>query len=236
MTLAIPITIVLADTQPLLRHGLRRLFQDQDRCTIVGETSTAENTRALINHHRPDLVITDAGTTNTPDTDLIRDITDHHDQTRVMVVAGDDDPQAMTHCLRAGARAYLLKTTGPDEIVYAAMLVAAGGVALAPPTCHQMLEDRTHVATAPFPTLTRREVEILDLVASGANNRSIARTLVLSEKTIRNTVSNIATKLQTHSRARMIVMARNAGFGRENDDPHSWENVTTLRHQAAATS
>ena len=128
---------------------------------------------------------------------------------------GDDDSDFAA--IRAGARGYLLKGSGQDEIVRAIRAVASGEAIFGPAIAQRLMDFFGSAPSGPppvFPDLTEREREVLELIARGESNQSIARHLFLSEKTVRNHVSNIFTKLRVGDRAQAIVRAREAGLGR----------------------
>jgi DNA-binding NarL/FixJ family response regulator len=128
-----------------------------------------------------------------------------------------DDDQALFAALRAGARGYLLKDADRDDIVRGVLAVAAGEVLYGASVARRIVDfftgARQNYAAQIFPELTGRELEVLNLVALGCGNHEIARRLVLSEKTVRNHVATILTKLQTPDRAAAVARARDAGIG-----------------------
>jgi DNA-binding NarL/FixJ family response regulator len=134
----------------------------------------------------------------------------------VLVLTMFEDDDSLFAAMRAGARGYLLKGAGKDEILAAVRAVAQGEAIFGPSLAERLI---AYFASAPsdppqaFPDLTDREREVLELVAQGESNRKIAERLFLSEKTIRNNVSNIFNKLQVVDRSQAIVRAREAGLG-----------------------
>jgi DNA-binding NarL/FixJ family response regulator len=130
-----------------------------------------------------------------------------------------EDDESVFAAMRAGAHGYLLKDALPRDIVHAVAAVAAGTAVFGPSSAQRLVDyfaaPRSTTAPAPFPELTQREREILDLIAAGENNAAIAGRLFLSAKTVRNHVSNIFGKLQVADRAQAIVRARRAGLGLE---------------------
>jgi DNA-binding NarL/FixJ family response regulator len=120
------------------------------------------------------------------------------------------------NAMRAGARGYLLKESGAEEIARAVRAVAAGEAIYGPEIARRVLTyftDMPDPRQAAFPQLTEREREVLELIAQGRSNAEIAATLFLSQKTVRNHVSNIFMKLHVADRAQAIVLAREAGLG-----------------------
>jgi DNA-binding NarL/FixJ family response regulator len=131
-----------------------------------------------------------------------------------------DDDDFVFAALRAGARGYILKESGEREILHAIETVAAGEAILGAGVAHRLRRFfGAPAAHKPFPGLTDREREILELIAQGRSNREIATRFTLSEKTVRNYVSAILTKLQVAHRAQAIVRAREAGLGVERREP-----------------
>jgi DNA-binding NarL/FixJ family response regulator len=129
-----------------------------------------------------------------------------------------DDDDSVFASMRAGARGYLLKGAAPAEIERAVRAVANGELLLGPAVANRAVAYLSGARTAggvAFPELTDREREVLDLVARGHDNLSIARRLVLSPKTVRNHLSNILTKLQVADRGQAILRAREAGLGQD---------------------
>jgi DNA-binding NarL/FixJ family response regulator len=132
-----------------------------------------------------------------------------------------DEDDGVFAAVRAGARGYLLKGSGPDDVVRAVHAVARGDAVFEPGIAERMLGffsgSPAHPRPAAFPELTGRETEILELIAGGARNADIARQLFISPKTVRNHISNIFTKLQVADRADAIARARAAGMGSDNN-------------------
>jgi DNA-binding NarL/FixJ family response regulator len=134
----------------------------------------------------------------------------------ILVLTMSDDDAAVVAALRAGARGYLLKEAGPAEILAAVVSVGEGATVFGPGIARRitaLLAAPPKPVVSPFPELTDREREVLELIARGHTNPAIARHLVLSPKTVRNHISNIFAKLQVRARAEAIVLARQAGLG-----------------------
>jgi DNA-binding NarL/FixJ family response regulator len=127
-----------------------------------------------------------------------------------------EDDTSVFAAMRAGARGYILKGADPDQIIRAITAVAAGEVIFGAALAARMaafFRSGSRNAVAAFPGLSTRENDILDLIATGQSNSAIAEQLALSEKTVRNNVSNIFAKLQVADRSAAIVRARDAGLG-----------------------
>jgi DNA-binding NarL/FixJ family response regulator len=148
-----------------------------------------------------------------------RRITSAHDGVRVVMLTMNEDDDTVLSAIRAGASGYLLKGSGADEVLGAVRAAHAGGMVFGARLAGRVAglfrasADGSPTRAA-FPDLTERERDVLEMLASGASNDAIARSLYVSNKTVRNTVSGIYAKLHASGRAEAIVKAREAGFGR----------------------
>jgi DNA-binding NarL/FixJ family response regulator len=212
-----PVRIVIADDHPVFRSGLRAMLEVEDGVEVVGEASTGTGAVSLVREVQPDLVLMDLNMPELDGVSATRQILHDSPHVRVMVLTMFDDDDSVFAAMRAGAQGYLLKGANHAEVRHAVHLVAAGGAMFGPAVAARVIEffarpRPTGVALA-FPQLTDREHEILDLLAQGQSNLSIAARLHISQKTVRNHVSNIFTKLAVADRAQAIVRAREAGLG-----------------------
>lgn len=199
------LTVALVDDHPVMRCGLRALLSGVDGIDVVAESSTepAALERAL--RHRPDVLVVDGP---------VADIARLAPGVALLVFTGCEDDAALFAALRAGARGYLLKGAELTDLVRAIRGVAAGEVIFGARIAHRLTALMTLQARpAALPTLTSREHEILELLARGMDNGTIARTLFLAPKTVRNNISTIFSKLGVLDRAEAITRARAAGLG-----------------------
>jgi DNA-binding NarL/FixJ family response regulator len=210
------IRIAVADDHPMVRDGLRTLFDSFPDTEMVSEAGTGrEAVRAAV-VERPDVLIMDL---SMPDMDgfaATAEIARVAPQVAVLVLTMSDDDDTVFAAMRAGARGYLVKGATKEEILRAVTAVAAGEAIFGPGVARRVLSyfNAPHQREDPFPQLTPREREVLDLLASGLSNSAIASRLGLSSKTVNNNTSSIFTKLAVAGRTEAIIRARDAGLGR----------------------
>ncbi len=210
--------ILLADDHPLFRDGLKALLASVADAEVVGEAATGEEVVALALELQPDVVVMDLHMPELNGIEATRRVVESSPHVGVLVLTMVEDDDAVFAAMRAGARGYLLKGSNQAEIVYAIRAVGSGEAVFGPAIAHRLIEYFSSSPSGPpqaFPQLTQREREVLDLIARGESNAAIAQRLVLSQKTVRNHVSNIFTKLRVADRAQAIVKAREAGMGSE---------------------
>jgi DNA-binding NarL/FixJ family response regulator len=208
------IRVVVVDDHPVFRNGLANAIADADRTELVGTAADGEQAIELVRTVQPDVVLMDVRMPGVNRIEATARIAEESPHTKVLILSmfGDDD--FVFAALRAGARGYILKEAGEREILHAIEAVAAGEAIFGAGVADRLRRFFSAPAPhEPFPELTHREREILDLIARGASNHEIATRFTLSEKTVRNYVSTILTKLQVAHRAQAIVRAREAGLG-----------------------
>ena len=215
-TAAREITVVVVDDHPVFRIGMVALLGEIAGLRVVGEAATQEAAVEVVLAQRPDVVVMDLDLGHGSGIAATREILQQAPDTGVLVVTmfGDDD--ALFGAVRAGARGYLVKGSTPEEVERAVRAVADGAVMLGPQVAARaigFLSGSRNALHGSFAELTDRERDVLQLLARGLDNATIARTLVLSSKTVRNYVYAIFTKLQVNDRAALVVKAREAGIG-----------------------
>jgi DNA-binding NarL/FixJ family response regulator len=209
------VRVVIADDHPIFRDGLVTAVGTLDGIEVVGEAGTgAEAVRAAV-ELAPDVVVMDLHMPEMNGIEATRQIAEAAPGTAVLVLTMLEDDESVFAAMRAGARGYLVKGAERRDIARALEAVGRGEIIFGPAVAERVLAAFTSGAPrlGPFPELTEREREILDLVARGLTNQAIASRLVLSDKTVRNHVSNIFMKLRVGDRATAIVRAREAGMG-----------------------
>jgi DNA-binding NarL/FixJ family response regulator len=212
------IRVLIADDHAVVRQGLRTFLDLQDDVEVVGEAADGEAAVAEAWRAAPDVVLLDLAMPGMGGIAATQRILETNPHVRVLVLSMADDDDSVFAALRAGARGYVLKGARRLEIIRAVRVVADGEAIFGPAIATRLMSYFANVDREPpaatIPGLTQREHEILALVAQHLTNPQIASRLGLSQKTVRNHVSNVLNKLQVADRGAAIVRAREAGLGR----------------------
>ena len=211
-----PIRVLIADDHPVFRDGLAAMLNLGPGTELAGAAATGAEAVELARAAQPDVVLMDLRMPGINGVEATRAIVADSPHVAVIVLTMIDDDDSVFAAMRAGARGYLLKGADAAQIRRAVASAAAGEAVFGAGIAARVLAYFTGQAGRapdPFPQLTDREREVLELVAQGRSNAAIAARLYLSQKTIRNNVSNILVKLQVADRAEAIVRARDAGLG-----------------------
>jgi len=210
------VRVVIADDHPVVRDGLSALLASVSSVTVAGTASTGrEAVRAAVTL-RPDVLVLDIQMPELSGVAAAGEIARVAPSVAVLMLTMFDDDDSVFAALRAGARGYVLKGAGQDEIVRAIHAVAAGEAIFGPGVARRVLglADAPAVSSVPFPGLTDRERQVLDLMAAGARNAEIAQRMSITPKTVANHTTAIFAKLQVADRSQAIIVARDAGLGR----------------------
>ncbi|WP_084517476.1 response regulator transcription factor [Microtetraspora niveoalba] len=213
-----PIRVLLVDDHAAFRAGLRALLRAVEDVEVADEAASGEQAVALVSGTQPDVVLMDLAMPGMGGVAATERIVRDHPHVRVLVLSMSHDDDSVLAAVRAGARGYVLKGARRAELVRSIQAVAEGE-AIFGPALAARLTDYFSRGTAGaggeerFPELTRREREILGMIASHLTNPQIAARLSLSQKTVRNHVSSIFTKLGVADRAGAIILARESGLG-----------------------
>ncbi len=218
------IRLLVVDDHTLFREGLSALLSAIDDMELVGEATTGEESQLLAESLQPDVILMDINMPGINGVEATRKILRANPVIGIIMVTMLEDDASIFSAMRAGARGYVLKGAQHQELLQTIRAVAGGQALFGPAIATRIIDffdkqgtniKKTLPADA-FPDLTPRELEVLDLIAHGVNNAQIAEKLVISDKTVRNHITSIFSKLQVADRTAAIIEARNAGFGKQN--------------------
>ena len=215
-----PIRVLLVDDHALMRLSLRTVLETEPDIEVVGEAGDGGEALAKAAELLPDLVLLDVKMPARGGIgggiEAAAAIKDIAPSARVVMLTMSEDEEDLYEAIKAGASGYLLKDVLPHEIADSIRSVVGGQSMISPPMAAKLLtefatmvrhgDDRKNPGP-PAPKLTDRELEVLKLIATGANNSKIAKTLFISENTVKNHVRNILEKLQSHSRVEAVLYA-----------------------------
>jgi DNA-binding NarL/FixJ family response regulator len=215
------VRVLVVDDHPLFRYGLCMVLAAEPSVEVVGEAANGRDAISAARAYQPDVVVMDLHLPDIDGIEATREIVGELPTTGVVVLTMFNDSESVFAAMRAGARGYLLKGSGQEEIIRAVHAVGRGEAIFGPDIATRVLGyfNSAPMKSDPvFPELTSREREVLALIADGRSNAAIAAILSLSPKTVRNHVSSIFTKLHVADRAQAIVRARKAGLGETSTD------------------
>jgi DNA-binding NarL/FixJ family response regulator len=210
-----PLRVVLADDHPVVRDGLSALLASLDGIEVVATAGTGREAVAAAVTLQPDVIVLDIEMPDLDGVGAAREMSRAAPQVAVLMLTMFDDDSSVFAAMRAGARGYVLKGASQEEIVRAIRAVAAGEAIFSPGIAGRVLGHLSGSAAAadPFPALTPRERQVLELLAAGLPTAVVAAQLGLALKTVTNHASAVFAKLQVNSRAEAVLRARRAGLG-----------------------
>ena len=201
-----PIRILIADDHPVVREGLVALITRREDMIVVAEASNGWELVAEFLHHRPDVTLVDLRMPEMDGVDAIAAIRERAPSARVIVLTTYDDDEDIQRSLRAGAKAYILKDTPREELMECIRAVHEGRTLIPPAIAAKLAE------TLGAPPLTPREIEVLGLVANGKSNKEIARTLFITEGTVKSHLNAMLRKLDAADRTQAVTIALKRGL------------------------
>jgi len=221
-----PVRIILIDDHKLFREGVKRILEFEPQLKVVAEGNDGSEATKLVEEYKPDIVLMDI---NMPDMNGVQatsDLIRYYPDIKVIILSIHDDESYVTHALQTGALGYLLKEMDADSLIEAIKVVNDGGSYLHPKVTHNLVKEYRRLANEnlshplnteieyqkPLHLLTKRECQVLQLLAEGKSNRAIAETLYISEKTVKNHVSNILQKLNVNDRTQAVVLGIKKGW------------------------
>jgi DNA-binding NarL/FixJ family response regulator len=212
------IQILLVDDQHLIRQGLKSMLESNAEIQVIGEAENGQRALEQIPTLQPDIVLMDVRMPVMDGVATTKAIAQQYPDVKVLVLTTFDDDEYVFQAMRVGAKGYLLKDTEPDELMLAIRSVYKGQTLLGP----GLFEKALIPIPVPVPSvepppelaqLTPRELDVLRLIASGANNREIAESLFLSENTVKNYVTNILSRLSLRDRTQAALFAHSLFSG-----------------------
>jgi DNA-binding NarL/FixJ family response regulator len=211
--------VLLVEDHPMYRDGLARMLESVEDVEVVGEAGTGEEAVQMAEQLNPTIILMDLNLPKMSGIEATKQIIQKQPTIGILVLTMYDDDSSVFAAMRAGARGYLLKEANRNEIIRAIQAVGDGEAIFSPSIARRMIYyfEAKPAQVDAFPQLTEREREVLDHIARGENNAEIASVLGLNQKTVRNHVSNILSKLHASDRAHAIIMAREAGLGKDSE-------------------
>jgi len=215
-----PIRVLLVDDHLVVRKGIRALLATELNIEVVGEAENGRIAVAEAARLQPDVILMDLVMPEMDGIEAIRQIKEGQPKARILVLTSFAADDKVFPAIKAGALGYLLKDSGPEELILAIRQVSRGESSLHPTIARKVLQELSRPSGQPPTTdpLSEREVEVLRLVARGWSNREIADHLLISEATVRTHVSNILSKLHLASRTQATLYALREGLASLDDE------------------
>ncbi|MFQ5755309.1 MAG: response regulator [Acidiferrobacterales bacterium] len=209
------IRILIADDHPVVRYGLTHMLGAEPGFVVVGEAASADEVVERLQTLKPDVTVLDMEMGEAHGVDALRALRAVDPNARVIIYTGFDNAEWIVEAVYLGVQGYLLKDAGPQELARAIRVVGAGGTLLQPAVATRLLR-RMRQDSSPDPTLpealTERERQVLALLAEGYSNQAIAKTLYISERTVKFHVSAILAKLTARNRTEAVLTALKHGI------------------------
>lgn len=211
------VRVFLLDDHEVVRRGLRDLLEAEDDLEVVGEAGTAEEAYGRIPATRPDVAVLDVRLPDGDGIEVCREIRSKHPEIQCLMLTSFADDEALFSSIMAGASGYLLKQVKGTDLVGGIRRVGAGESLLDPTLTQKVLERLRSPEDDELSGLTPQERKILDLIAEGLTNRQIGERMFLAEKTVKNYVSNLLSKLGMSRRTEAAVYAARLSERRERE-------------------
>ena len=212
-----PVRVLLADDHTLFRKGIRTLLEQIQDIEVVGEVASGREVVTQARELVPDVILMDIRMPEITGIEATREILQENPHIGVILVTMFDDPESVFSGMRAGARGYVLKEAEPEELLRAIEAAYRGEIILCPIIAQKVLQHFGRETTRQQPQLryeqlTQRELGVLQLATEGLTNKEIAARLVISEKTAKNHIANIFSKLQVNDRTQAVLYALREGL------------------------
>lgn len=196
--------VIIIDDHPLMRRGIKQLIELDEDFTVVAEASNGNEGVTLALQHEPDLIVLDLNMKGLSGLDTLKALRHEGVDARLLILTVSDAKSDIFALIDAGADGYLLKDTEPDTLLAQIKRIALGEVILSDSIKNLLLER--HPAQDPIYSLTDREMDVLQLIATGLSNKQIAAQLFISEETVKVHIRNLLRKLNVHSRVAATVL------------------------------
>ncbi len=223
------IRLVIIDDHQLFREGVKRILAMENDIEIVADGQDGSQAVHLVETFEPDVILMDINMPNMNGVEATKELIERFPDVKVLILSIHDDESYVNHVLKTGATGYLLKEMDSDALVEAVKVVASGGAYIHPKVTHNLINEYRRLANEdeeqlgavgfreveyqkPLHLLTRRECEVLQLMTDGKSNRAIGESLYISEKTVKNHVSNILQKMNVNDRTQAVVEAIKKGY------------------------
>lgn len=211
----IKVRVVLADDHPVVRHGINSILTRESKIELVGEASDGFEVQHLCETLLPDVLLLDLSMPRPELSDLINNIRNTSPTTKILVLSAHDDDVYVREAMKSGVEGYLLKEEAPDVVGSAIHKLHNGSTWFSQTIIEKIFQWQFNRSSEEVdPQLTKRETELISLLATGIDNEAIATELGLAEQTVRNYVSIIYQKVDVHSRAEAVVWAIEHGYGK----------------------
>lgn len=210
-----PIRLMLADDHQMLREGLRRSMVEEG-FDVVGEAQDGVEAVRLADELLPDVILMDVSMPHCDGVEACRQVKSHGNESRVVMLTMHADKEVLTNAIRAGASGYLVKDCSTSEIADAVRMAAGGETVLSPQLAKSMLEEVRRLdqkaRTEEERMVTKREEEVLQLIADGCSTPEVAERLYISQKTVKNHLASIYQKLDARDRTQAVLQAVRMGI------------------------
>jgi len=212
------VRLLIAEDETVLRHALATLIDSEDDIRVVGQVGNGEMAVAHARDLRPDVILMDINKPRMTGSEAARIISEEMPETKIVILTVYHDDDNVFDAIKAGAIGYVLKDAPPEQTMEAIRAAARGEGFLHPTLVSRVMGEFGRIsrmrsaAKETFAELTRREMEILEQLGEGLRNREIAEKLFISEKTVKNHISNILSKLQVNDRTAAALLASKHGL------------------------